>query len=324
MSELDTGPLVAYIGGSGRSGSTLLDRILDQVPDFVSVGELVKLWGNSPLPNRLCGCGDPLLACPFWTAVTDITYGGFDTPEFAAARQLLRSVTRSRHLPMLVAPRMVPAFARRVDEAAGHLERLYAAIGKVSGAGVIVDSSKEAPYAAVLRRVIGQRLRLVHLVRDAHGVSYSWTKTVTKPEQDNPSAQLHRYPPAQMALRWVGYNGVLDLIGATVPSVVVRYESVAADPVGVIEDVLRVTGRSPVGHVDHIDGGTVTLRPSHSVAGNPMRFRQGQLPLRLDEEWRTEMSGRNRAVVTVLSSPMLLRYGYLGRSRRAGGAAGDR
>ena len=35
---------VLYIGGWGRSGSTLLDRVLGQVPGVVSLGEVRELW----------------------------------------------------------------------------------------------------------------------------------------------------------------------------------------------------------------------------------------------------------------------------------------
>ena len=34
-------PIVVYIAGSGRSGSTLLERALGQIPGFDNVGELI-------------------------------------------------------------------------------------------------------------------------------------------------------------------------------------------------------------------------------------------------------------------------------------------
>jgi len=38
------GPIVVYIAGSGRSGSTLLERALGEIPGFVNVGELIDLY----------------------------------------------------------------------------------------------------------------------------------------------------------------------------------------------------------------------------------------------------------------------------------------
>jgi hypothetical protein len=61
---------------------------------------------------------------------------------------------------------------------------------------------------------------------------------------------------------------------------------------------------------------TVTLAPTHSVKGNPDRFRTGPIEIRLDDEWRRAMRPRDRRVVTALTWPLLLRYGYAaGRAR---------
>src|SRR5204862_6576366 len=67
---------VLYIGGWGRSGSTLLAHVLAEVPGFVSVGELRYVWQAGPEANELCGCGLPFDECPVWTAVGQGAVGG--------------------------------------------------------------------------------------------------------------------------------------------------------------------------------------------------------------------------------------------------------
>jgi hypothetical protein len=49
------------------------------------------------------------------------------------------------------------------------------------------------------------------------------------------------------------------------------------------------------------------------VSGNPSRFRTGKIELQLDEEWKVKMRGADKNVVTALTAPLLLKYGYLGR-----------
>ena len=47
------GPVrVLFIGGLGRSGSTLLDRMLGRLDDVWSVGELVHLWERGRLAGH--------------------------------------------------------------------------------------------------------------------------------------------------------------------------------------------------------------------------------------------------------------------------------
>ena len=42
---------VLFIGGLGRSGSTLIEKLLNELPGMVAVGELVHLWERG-LGNR--------------------------------------------------------------------------------------------------------------------------------------------------------------------------------------------------------------------------------------------------------------------------------
>ncbi len=61
MIEGGTGDVsrVCLIGATGRSGSTLVSRVLGSVPGAFSVGELCWLWTYGVLRNRACGCGQP-------------------------------------------------------------------------------------------------------------------------------------------------------------------------------------------------------------------------------------------------------------------------
>ena len=60
---------ILYIGGCTRSGSTLVDRMLGQLPGFVSTGEFGLITTHSITENRLCGCGRRFRDCPYWQAV---------------------------------------------------------------------------------------------------------------------------------------------------------------------------------------------------------------------------------------------------------------
>ncbi|MCZ7671658.1 MAG: sulfotransferase [Chloroflexi bacterium] len=59
---------VLFIAGAGRSGSTLLERMLGQTADLSPIGELRHL-GRQDFELDLCGCGQRFQECPFWAAV---------------------------------------------------------------------------------------------------------------------------------------------------------------------------------------------------------------------------------------------------------------
>ena len=65
--------------------------------------------------------------------------------------------------------------------------------------------------------------------------------------------------------------------------------------VGELTRVLDLAGRHPAaGELGFVGDGWVELAPSHALAGNPMRFRSGRVPLRVDEEWRGQLRRRHR------------------------------
>jgi hypothetical protein len=61
--------------------------------------------------------------------------------------------------------------------------------------------------------------------------------------------------------------------------------------------------------------------PFHSVEGNPMRFKRGPINLHLDDKWRREMRRSDRLVVTALTWPMLIAYGYAGKRMKTARSA---
>ena len=99
---------ILFISGWGRSGSTLLDRLLGQIEGFHSAGEIRYLWDRGLLDDRPCGCGQPVRRCEVWSQALT-SYLTMDRPEIeriVAARDLFRTrdCWRSRGVPTGPAP----------------------------------------------------------------------------------------------------------------------------------------------------------------------------------------------------------------------------
>lgn len=303
---------VLYIGGLGRSGSTLLDRMLGQIPGLFSAGEIRDLWQRSLKENLLCGCGEPFRECPVWSEVGRRAYGGWDNVDPDEVLTLVRSVDRHALLPLLLKPGLWPPFARKVQRYAEILAPLFQSIADVAGGATIIDSSKAPSTAFLLRHVPGVQLSLVHLVRDSRGVAYSWTKKVARPDAPGREMYMHRYHPPRIAFRWMTRNMMMEMLGRMgIPEVRVRYETLIREPREELGRLLQGLG-TPFrpGDLSFVSDGKVTLHPNHTVMGNPMRMEQGVVQLRLDEQWRTALGRRQRGMVTAMTKPLLRRYGY--------------
>jgi sulfotransferase family protein len=310
---LATGPdgpvRVAYVGGWGRSGSTLLDRLLGQVEGFVSVGELRQLWKRGPTANATCGCGRAFRECEFWERVGKEAFGGWDSADAEELLRLRQTVDRGWTMPLLVTKRTLPGLESDRARYGRALEVLYGAIATVSGATVIVDSSKLPSYAMILRRVPGIDVRLVHLVRDSRGVAYSWQKHVLK--DPGTGEQMHRYHPWSAALRYDLYNEATSLVGRTgTPSLRVRYEDLTADPEPILRRVIEHVAPEIRPDLAFLHTARVDLGVHHAIGGNPMRFRRGATTITTDDGWRAGMPRADRWWVTALTAPLLARYGY--------------
>jgi hypothetical protein len=308
---------VLYVGGAPRSGSTLLDRVLSREPGRVSTGEVVHLWRRGLHGDELCGCGEAFHECPFWGEVGRRAFGGWDHLDAERVVRLQERVDRNRFVAMMAAPALFPAYRRRMERYAGLLSKLYTAIADVSGCGTVVDSSKHASTAFLLRRVPGVDLRVVHLVRDSRGVAYSTAKRVRRPEVHDREAYMPTASPAGTAVRWTAFNLLLEgLRLVRVPVTRIRYERFVDAPRASLAAVRGLLGeRHPVADVVEGDR-SVTLPRDHTVSGNPMRFAQGPLTMRADTEWRGRMRRRDRRRATLASWPLLLAYGYLSRRSR--------
>jgi hypothetical protein len=309
---------VIYLGGMGRSGSTLVERLLGELPDVCVAGEVVHLWQRGIVDNERCGCGTEFHDCEFWSGVAKSAFGGWSAAGADRVAELRARVDRTRYVPRLaLAGPMLAASARRdADEYVGYYQRLYRAIAEVSGCRTVVDSSKHASLAFCLRRRPDLDLRVVHVVRDSRAVAYSWTTQVRRPESAT-GGYMTRYSPARAAGQWNTQNAALQwLARCGTPVLRVRYE----DLVGGVRPTLTAIARFAGLTADEPELGFIggrepevwaELGRTHTAAGNPMRFTVGQIPIRADDRWQAAMPTAARRSVTAITLPLLRHYGYV-------------
>ena len=272
---------LVYIGGYGRSGSTLLEYLLTTHPAVVACGEVerhLRRFGR----RKVCTCGRRLTKCPIW-----------GTFQHRSGR--LRGWDHE-HLDLALLE---------------HVQGEYA---------VMVDSSKTAWGSTLtplwLSQKLGQDFLLVHLVRDPRGVCWSAMRTPWRPKRARrPSA-----PPVR-ALRasigWTVANVVCEMFGwrHRESYLRVRYEDLIQAPAKVIEEILhRVSITSAVTLEANHAG-----ENRHQLYGNAMRFKPLSLSeLKEDVAWKTAMPKGYRLLITCLCWPLDRRYGY---GRDAGGSS---
>ncbi len=301
---------VLYIAGLGRSGSTLLGNILGQVDGFVSIGEVRGIWQHGLILNKVCGCGALFTDCEFWQPILDEAFGGMDEVDPQKMLDLRESWARTKHIPlMLVAPgrRLI---RRRLAEYLGNLERLYRAVQTVTGSRVIVDTSKFPSYSFAVGMVPSVDLHVIHLVRDPRAVAYSWLRKKLQPDPETPE-YIPQDTPVGTSLRWIARNLGTELLWRRSRKryLMLRYEDFVAEPRKTVGRALELV-QEETAPLPHVGEHEVILGANHNIWGNPNRFQSGLVRLRPDDEWVYQMRSQDKALVTTLTLPLLLRYGY--------------
>lgn len=318
---------VLYIGGAGRSGSTLLGNILGCRSGMFHAGEVTHLWRRGVLEDQLCGCGEPYSRCPFWTEVAARLSDALalEPAVLAGIARLRDEVCSLRALPQLLWPELrTPGFRRRLSEYGTVLVETLRAIAATSGAEVVVDSSKYPPEALVLAERGDVRLSLLHLVRHVSAVAYAWTKTKERPEIWARRAYFSRYSVPKTAVAWLTFNAVFERmarLGTPAAYCRVRYEDLVEAPTETLAAVGRQLGLDPrEGWC--VEARTAHFGPNHTVSGNPIRFRKGPMELVIDDDWLAAMPAWQRFVAETVGAAQLRRYGYRRGAARASAGKG--
>ncbi len=311
---------VVYLGGFGRSGSTLVERVLGAVPGWVNVGEVVDLARSVAPHDELCGCGERFSACPVWTEVGEVAFGGWSEDVLERIRTAHGAAARQRHLPALLPglplPRRAPEPSAALASLRADYTAIYRAVAEVTGSSVVVDASKGPALGQALAGAPDIDLHVLNVVRDPRAVAWSWQREVSRPHDVGGEEQMWRIPAHRAAAQWSGLQLEMASIArwGGVPSARLRYEDFVADPVASLVTATTALGL-PLApdQLPAVDDGAILLEPSHGLSGNPSRFRSGVVRLRPDQAWASQMPAGARAVVTGLTLPLLLDYGYTGR-----------
>jgi hypothetical protein len=301
---------VLYIGGTGRTGSTLLTRLLGQYPQFFAAGELAFLWRFGFLNSGKCGCGEPIRDCQVWSKVFQEAYGGSGNVD-AAEMVRLRQRFNSKHMPLMLTQKLRSSLLDRSGQFPSTVERLYQGISHATGCRVIVDSSKEPHYSYILRSLPTLDVHFLHLVRDPRAVAYSWKENRKREEGLSADVMMESRGALVSSAYYNISNIAAEVMWARCDNryQILRYEDFLEKPAQTIRSIGSFVG-------EDIDPGLVlrdgelTLRESHTAWGNPNRFDRGHVKLRSDERWRLQMPKYRRLAVTALTFPLVKHYHY--------------
>jgi len=302
---------VVFIAGAGRSGSTLLDMLLGQIDGFCSTGELRFIWDRGIRQNQLCSCEKPFKKCDFWTETIQEAFGGIQNIDYEKFARLRKPSEQDHRLSSWSLRKDSIVLTAPYQDYFEAYQRLYQAILKISGREIIVDSSKNIVHAFNLASVPGIELYTVHLARDSRAVAYSWQRKKVRPEIYWEQRFMGQRGLLKSASRWNRFNVLAHKLRVISKGyTLLKYEDLASNPKGSLLKLLDDLNL-PTTDLNFLKGNKASLKTNHMVSGNPMRFMQKEVEIRPDTQWHKDMTKHHKLLVTFLTWPLLLKYGYL-------------
>ena len=302
---------VIYILGEGRSGSTLIERILGQHSDIFAAGELKHIWERSFKENQLCSCGVAFNECDVWKKIIE----NFKIKNTDANKQInaQEQISRLRHFFTLKNLQEKDKYKENpylVDIIDTYYE-LYSAILKTTGQKYVLDASKHPIFAFVLSMHPNIDLTVLHLVRDVRGVAYSWRKKKIRPEITTHQELMPRYTVVRTAISWNVVNYIGNYVKQRADTYsLLHYENIILNPKIEVSKIFKLLNLKDETDRIFINENTVSLKQNHTVAGNPMRFKTGEITLSLDEEWKEKMSKKDTLLTNLFAYVFLKKYHY--------------
>jgi len=303
---------VLFIGGCGRTGSTLLARMLAQVEGLFDIGELHYIWKSGFGRSIPCGCGKTFRECEFWTAVSQAALGTVTDEDVAHVRRMLHRIARVRRKPRVLQPLLkTPCWRATLREYGDILRKILVEVHARTGCRVVVDSSKVPPHGLALTAADALDVHVVHLVRDPRAMAFSWQRRKPIPGADGRMTVMNRMSYAKSARYWNQDNrAAAELEDRAASYLLLRYEDLVAEPEKHLRRVLGLVGAADA-DMGFLAGREAELKPSHSISGNPMRFESGAIDIRPDTEWRAKIDPAGARRVLRVTRRLRERYGYL-------------
>jgi hypothetical protein len=306
-------PEIIYIGGYGRSGSTILGMLLGVNGGMFNPGEFRQVFidwlrQNTRNSDPRCSCGERLEDCAFWS------------PIFQRLMAEVPGLTVQEALVVTDRVEGIQTLGWYITRPDHPISQRYAAIwrtlafgvAEASRARILIDLSKTSRAAALrplaLHRLAGLNIRFIHLVRDPRAVMWSVIHRYKKSLHGHP---LRRWLLAERALfGWTtsNLNAHLTGFGKDMPRYRLRFEDLSCDPLPALERLGRELDLDVTGSLEAVAQHRCISGEHIGCAGRIKYDRQVTF-VPQPEAWRTGLPRRARWIAS-LGWPLMQYYGY--------------
>lgn len=248
---------IIYIMGAGRSGTTLLSRMLGSLSGLINAGEALKYLHNHDFQNRNipCGCGKTIAECEYWRNV----FKNLNLENISEKNRILQAGSFFKLLPG------IDKNKKTVMDIAGDYKFFLSIFSNDDS--IIVDASKSPSIALILRKQSDYPVTILHLIRNPIDVIASWGE---------PNEYLKKKSFTTAYLTWLSRNTRAIILKVFYPTVVIDFQDLLKNPRNIFKKIGLETKVNEI----FIDQDNIRLTEQHSIAGNPAKLSSGSTRLK--------------------------------------------
>lgn len=290
-----------YVLGRGHSGSTLVELLLNALPDVTGCGEIWQ-FPEYLANNPVCSCNEPIHQCQFWKqAIKRIR----KSPEWNEPAFLSRiPLYKESKLESLLSPAKInySNFLSKTDVAAfGAREYpVYAAIRDVADAKTLVDSSKHWNRLLALESSGCFDIKVVHLVRNGKALLDAWRRAYVRES----AARDYPVNPPKEIFQWVmrarrDIRLLDDYFSGRYTRI--SYQEIASQPTQTLRRVCQDLNLAFEPGATEPSSPQYLFRQEHHLAGgNRMKFSEPSTPIVYHGDWSRRISKADKLLFRAL------------------------
>lgn len=285
----------------GRSGGTLLGRILGNTAEAIYVGELRFFWEKGIIQNYECSCNDRFSNCQFWSAVVNKYKKEVPLENIEKISRELEQIEKLKNfytLKKIKKNHIIenPLLRKYLDLN----EKLYESIVDISGKNIIVESSRIPGRLLALSLLDKFELFPIHLIRDPRGVMNSLIN------QDLRNYGVVKHSDLRRILEW-NVNTVYSLKAMrelnTDRNFYIRYENFVRYPAKVLKELEEFLGYT-FDYKEENGTVSVNLDSGHLFSGNESRFKTGLTKVTEDLKWKKQLRLQKKILIGATTLPL--------------------
>ncbi len=279
---------ILFIGGTGRNGSTILAKILDESSNILNIGEAPRYFLNQRMQSRNipCECGKMLDECSFWSRIKiniDPEILSFYNKEvkFKKIFKYLFSSDKGYKSKFLQIQNSINLIYGDTDNS------------------LLVDTSKHPFHSLLVKDMDNFNIEYIHLVRSPYAfVSSSLKQNKYLKNKGNAFT---------FSFQWLYTNIFYDFFKFFNSNKCIKifYEDFVYRPNFYLKLINKRNNLAAYDIKMLNKNSEIQMNIGHSLAGNPSKFSYGKTKI---ENKGYKLKFSDKVIVTLLCFPLIIKY----------------